>query len=58
MRRQQDYQVAPRVRRLYKGFRETTAYLINQKGAKAAEPPGSRGIGDGFGSLQIDPQRS
>lgn len=35
LRRQQDYQVAPRVRRLYKGFRETTAYLINQKGAKA-----------------------
>lgn len=35
MHRQQQYQVAPGVRRLYKGFRETTAYLINQAGAKA-----------------------
>lgn len=35
MRRQHQYQVAPGVRRLYKGFRETTAYLINMAGAKA-----------------------
>jgi len=36
MHRQHEYQVAEGVRRLYKGFRETTAYLINEAGAKAA----------------------
>jgi len=35
LRRQHQYQVSPGVRRLYKGFRETTAYVINAKGAKA-----------------------
>ncbi|CAE8603522.1 unnamed protein product [Polarella glacialis] len=35
LRRQHQYQVGPGVRRLYKGFRETTAYLINDAGAKA-----------------------
>jgi len=35
LHRQHQYQVAQGVRRLYKGFRETTAYLINDKGAKA-----------------------
>lgn len=35
LRRQHEYQVAPGVRRLYKGFRETTAYVINEAGAKA-----------------------
>merc|ERR1719285_1480259 len=35
LKRQHQYQVAPGVRRLYKGFRETTAYMINQAGAKA-----------------------
>eukprot|EP00928_Gymnodinium_smaydae_P063201 TRINITY_DN46864_c0_g1_i1.p1 TRINITY_DN46864_c0_g1~~TRINITY_DN46864_c0_g1_i1.p1 ORF type:complete len:273 (+),score=47.54 TRINITY_DN46864_c0_g1_i1:117-935(+) len=36
MHRQHLYEVAPGVRRLYKGFRETTAYLVNDAGAKAA----------------------
>lgn len=36
LHRQHEYQVAEGVRRLYKGFRETTAYLINEAGAKAA----------------------
>jgi len=36
LHRQHEYQVAPGVRRLYKGFRETTAYLVNDRGAKAA----------------------
>lgn len=36
LRKQHEYQVAPGVRRLYKGFRETTAYLVNEAGAKAA----------------------
>merc|ERR1712187_566089 len=35
LHRQHNYQVAPGVRRLYKGFRETTAYLVNLAGAKA-----------------------
>jgi len=35
MGRLDEYEVAPGVRRLYKGFRETTAYLINDSGAKA-----------------------
>eukprot|EP00929_Paragymnodinium_shiwhaense_P112699 TRINITY_DN80966_c0_g1_i1.p1 TRINITY_DN80966_c0_g1~~TRINITY_DN80966_c0_g1_i1.p1 ORF type:complete len:370 (+),score=43.62 TRINITY_DN80966_c0_g1_i1:47-1156(+) len=35
LRRGDQYQAAPGVRRLYKGFRETTAYTINLKGAKA-----------------------
>jgi len=35
MHRQHLYEVAPGVRRLYKGFRETTAYVINEAGAKA-----------------------
>lgn len=35
MHRQHEYQVASGVRRLYKGFRETTAYVINVAGAKA-----------------------
>jgi len=35
MHRQHEYQVGPGVRRLYKGFRETTAYLVNLAGAKA-----------------------
>lgn len=35
LHRQHFYQVAPGVRRLYRGFRETTAYLINVAGAKA-----------------------
>lgn len=35
LHRQHQYQVAPGVRRLYKGFRETTAYVINEAGAKA-----------------------
>jgi len=34
LHRQHQYQVSQGVRRLYKGFRETTAYLINEKGAK------------------------
>eukprot|EP00933_Yihiella_yeosuensis_P076825 TRINITY_DN8678_c1_g4_i1.p1 TRINITY_DN8678_c1_g4~~TRINITY_DN8678_c1_g4_i1.p1 ORF type:complete len:393 (-),score=53.26 TRINITY_DN8678_c1_g4_i1:145-1323(-) len=34
LRRQHNYQVGSGVRRLYKGFRETTAYLINGEGAK------------------------
>merc|ERR1711990_655848 len=29
------HKVSPGVRRLYKGFRETTAYIINDAGAKA-----------------------
>lgn len=36
LRRQHEYQVGKGVRRLYKGFRETTAYVINMDGAKAA----------------------
>lgn len=36
LHRQHQYQVAEGVRRLYKGFRETTAYIINEAGAKAA----------------------
>lgn len=36
LRRQHQYQVGPGVRRLYKGFRETTAYVINDAGAKVA----------------------
>eukprot|EP00931_Biecheleriopsis_adriatica_P058848 TRINITY_DN35115_c0_g1_i1.p1 TRINITY_DN35115_c0_g1~~TRINITY_DN35115_c0_g1_i1.p1 ORF type:complete len:348 (+),score=51.78 TRINITY_DN35115_c0_g1_i1:67-1110(+) len=35
LRRQHLYQVGTGVRRLYKGFRETTAYMINAAGAKA-----------------------
>jgi len=35
LHRQHEYQVGEGVRRLYKGFRETTAYLINEAGAKA-----------------------
>jgi GR25 family glycosyltransferase involved in LPS biosynthesis len=35
MRRQHNYEVASGVRRLYKGFRETTGYVINDAGAKA-----------------------
>merc|ERR1739845_179973 len=35
LRRQAQYEVAPGFRRLYKGFRETTAYVINEAGAKA-----------------------
>lgn len=35
MRRQAALQVAPGVRRLYKGFRETTAYVITVAGCKA-----------------------
>ncbi|CAK9048691.1 unnamed protein product [Durusdinium trenchii] len=35
LRRQHLYEVGKGVRRLYKGFRETTAYLINDAGAKA-----------------------
>lgn len=34
LHRQHQYQVAQGVRRLYKGFRETTAYVINDRGAK------------------------
>lgn len=34
LHRQHQYQVSPGVRRLYKGFRETTAYVINVAGAK------------------------
>jgi len=36
LRRQHEYQVGQGVRRLYKGFRETTAYVINMAGAKTA----------------------
>lgn len=36
LHRQHQYQVSQGVRRLYKGFRETTAYVINEKGAKTA----------------------
>lgn len=36
MHRQHLYEVSTGVRRLYKGFRETTAYVINVAGAKAA----------------------
>eukprot|EP00747_Dinoflagellata_sp_TGD_P214914 gnl/TRDRNA2_/TRDRNA2_87714_c0_seq1.p1 gnl/TRDRNA2_/TRDRNA2_87714_c0~~gnl/TRDRNA2_/TRDRNA2_87714_c0_seq1.p1 ORF type:complete len:278 (-),score=43.08 gnl/TRDRNA2_/TRDRNA2_87714_c0_seq1:38-871(-) len=36
MGRQHLYEVAPGVRRLYKGFRETTAYVVRDAGAKAA----------------------
>lgn len=36
LRRQHQYQVGMGVRRLYKGFRETTAYLIRVAGAKTA----------------------
>ncbi|CAJ1439285.1 unnamed protein product, partial [Effrenium voratum] len=35
LRRQHLYEVGKGARRLYKGFRETTAYLINDAGAKA-----------------------
>eukprot|EP00439_Symbiodinium_sp_Y106_P076643 s312_g15.t2 len=35
LRRQHLYEVGKGVRRLYKGFRETTAYVINDAGAKA-----------------------
>lgn len=35
LRRLDEYVVGNGVRRLYKGFRETTAYLINNEGAKA-----------------------
>merc|ERR1712203_1278066 len=35
MRRQAALEVAPGVRRLYRGFRETTAYIINVAGCKA-----------------------
>jgi len=35
LHRGHQYEVGPGVRRLYKGFRETTAYLINLAGAKA-----------------------
>eukprot|EP00929_Paragymnodinium_shiwhaense_P096665 TRINITY_DN58344_c0_g1_i1.p1 TRINITY_DN58344_c0_g1~~TRINITY_DN58344_c0_g1_i1.p1 ORF type:complete len:398 (+),score=63.38 TRINITY_DN58344_c0_g1_i1:72-1196(+) len=35
LQRQSELQVAPGVRRLYHGFRETTAYLINVPGCKA-----------------------
>ncbi|CAE6964920.1 unnamed protein product [Symbiodinium natans] len=35
LRRQHLYEVGQGVRRLYKGFRETTAYVINDAGAKA-----------------------
>lgn len=35
LRRGHAFQVGSGVRRLYKGFRETTAYLINEAGAKA-----------------------
>merc|ERR1719387_2858512 len=35
MRKQHELEVGPRVRRLYRGFRETTAYLITVAGAKA-----------------------
>eukprot|EP00930_Biecheleria_cincta_P088446 TRINITY_DN77685_c0_g1_i1.p1 TRINITY_DN77685_c0_g1~~TRINITY_DN77685_c0_g1_i1.p1 ORF type:complete len:369 (+),score=58.86 TRINITY_DN77685_c0_g1_i1:53-1108(+) len=35
LRRQHLYEVSRGVRRLYKGFRETTAYVINADGAKA-----------------------
>lgn len=35
MRRQASLEVAPGVRRLYRGFRETTAYLITVAGCKA-----------------------
>merc|ERR1719387_1431305 len=35
MRKQHELEVGPRVRRLYRGFRETTAYLISVAGAKA-----------------------
>lgn len=35
MRKQAALEVAPGVRRLYKGFRETTGYLITVEGAKA-----------------------
>lgn len=34
LRRQHLYEVSPGVRRLYKGFRETTAYIVNAVGAK------------------------
>lgn len=36
LHRQDCYTVGPGVRRLYRGFRETTAYLVNAVGAKAA----------------------
>jgi len=36
MHKQHRYEVSTGVRRLYKGFRETTAYVINVAGAKAA----------------------
>jgi len=35
LHRGHEYQVSSGVRRLYKGFRETTAYVINEAGAKA-----------------------
>lgn len=35
LHRGQNYEVAPGVRRLYKGFRETTAYAIRPAGARA-----------------------
>eukprot|EP00927_Polykrikos_kofoidii_P007665 TRINITY_DN13151_c0_g2_i1.p1 TRINITY_DN13151_c0_g2~~TRINITY_DN13151_c0_g2_i1.p1 ORF type:complete len:274 (-),score=39.01 TRINITY_DN13151_c0_g2_i1:80-901(-) len=35
MKRQADLEVAPGVRRLYKGFRETTSYMISVAGCKA-----------------------